>query len=300
MKMKRISIEPELILLGRYSLQGFAGGLIAAMALMLLYLIRGLTLGSFIVVFWGAVPMVVAGVLGVFKAIPFWAVNCFKRSPLRARTRIILGGIVSTSLWVFLLIREGAAPVETLVLSSIVVFLLSLPTSLLIGSRVRAGRFFTSGSIGGLPLRLISTGGLLFCVLAVACWQLLGEDVQQDIMFRYFPLLYFSLSLYLTFRPPRKAVLLITALGLNVPLVLALRFGDKFQTDYGWVKGESTALFILCLALLTVWAFFITTQPNVASKKALRAESSYAMLREADSNYQCLGSRFAEWQQRVV
>lgn len=299
MKTKRVHIEPELILLGRYSLQGFAGGVIAAMALMLLYLLRGLNVESFIVVFWGAVPMVVAGFLGAIKAIPFWAVNCFKRTPLRARTRV-LSGIVSTSLWLFLLIREGSAKDKVFFISGIVVFLLSLPTSLLIGSRVRTGKFFTSGSIGGLPLRLISTGGLLFCVLAVACWQLLGEDVHQDIMFRYFPLLYFSLSLYLTFRPPRKTVLLITALGLNVPLVLALRLGDKFQTEYGWVKGETTALFILCLALLTVWALFIATQPNVATKKALRVERSYAMLREGDPDHQCLGSRFAEWQQRVV
>jgi len=175
------SCKPELISLGRCMLQGLVGGILAAMALILLYLIRGLTPNSFIVVFWATVPLVIGGFLGAIKAIPFWAVNCFRQSLLPVLVRIIVGGFVPTSLWIFILIREGQASIETLVISSGVVFLLSLPTSLLIGSRVRVGKFF-SYSLGGLPLRLLSTIALLFCVLACASWQLLGVDIQQDIV----------------------------------------------------------------------------------------------------------------------
>src|ERR1700741_519546 len=149
------SCKPELILLGRCMLQGFVGGILAAMALMLISFIRGLSLERFGVVFWCAIPLVIGGVLGAIKAIPFWAVNCFRRSPLPLLARVIMGGCVSKSLWTFLLMREGQVPYAFLVISSGVVFLLSLPTSLLIGSRVRVGKFFTFRT-GGLPLRLLS------------------------------------------------------------------------------------------------------------------------------------------------
>src|SRR6185503_5274069 len=155
------SCKPELISLGKCMLQGFVGGILAAMALMLLFLICGTRLDSFVVVFWAVIPLVIGGFLGVIKAIPFWAVNCFRRSPLPVLARIILGGSVSTSFWVFLLIIDGGATYEFIFISGGVVFLLSLPTSLLIGSRVRVGKFFAF-RIGGLPLRLLSTGALLF------------------------------------------------------------------------------------------------------------------------------------------
>ena len=150
------SCKPELISLGKCMLQGFVGGILAAMAVML-YLLRGWSLEHFGVVFWLAIPLLIGGVLGAIKAIPFWAVNCFRRSPLPVLARIILGGSVSTSFWVFLLIIDGGAPYKAIFISAGVVFLFSLPTSLLIGSRVGVGRFFTLRT-GGLPLRLLSTG----------------------------------------------------------------------------------------------------------------------------------------------
>lgn len=296
-----VSCKPELISLGRCGLQGFVGGILAAMALLLFYNIRGLNWASFIVVFWAAIPLIAAGMLGAIKAIPFWAVNCFRRSPLPVVARIILAGIISTSLWLFLLIREGHASIETLIISSGAVFLLTLPTSLLIGSRVRVGKFFTF-RIGGLPLRLLSTGALSFCLLAVTIRRLLGVDVQQDIMFRYIPLVYLSLCLYLTFKPPRKTVLLIMALSLNLPVALALHLGNKFESDYGWHSGENTALFVFCTLLLAAWAIFIAAQPSV-SEKVLRAEilpARAALPPGRDPDHQCLGSRFADWHERVA
>jgi len=277
-------------------LQGLVGGVLAAMALMLFYLIRGLNLERFGVVFWLAIPLVIGGFLGAIKAIPFWALNCFLKSSLRVVPRIIIGGIGSTSLWVFILILDGGASNLTVVISTGVVFLLSLPTSLLIASRVRVRKFFTP--LGGLPLRLMSTIALLFCVLACASWQLLGVDVQQDIMFRYFPLVYFSLSLYLTIKPPNQTVLLIAALSLNAPLGYVLTVSNEFQSDYGWHSGETTALRVFCVALLIAWAIFIPT-----AKKRLRIDippARTAIACECDPDHQCLGSRFAEWQQRAA
>jgi len=296
------SCKPELISLGKCMLQGFVGGILAAMALMLFLLICGTRLDSFFVVFWAVIPLVIGGFLGVIKAIPFWAVNCFRRSPLPVLARIILGGSVSTSLWVFLLFLHEGASNKTRVIGAGVVFLLSLPTSLLIGSRIRVGKFF-SYRIGGLPLRLLSTGAILFCMLAVATWRMLGVDVQQDIMFRYFPLVYFSLSLLLTFKPPRKLILLLIALSLNFPLVLGVRLASKFQTDYGWNSGESTAIFVCCTLSLAAWAIFIATQPTVSSKRDLCTvipPARPAIACECDPDHQCLGSRFAEWRQRVA
>lgn len=290
------SCKPELILLGRSMLQGFVGGILAVMALLLSFNIGGVLWDSFIVIFWAAILLVIAGVLGAIKAIPFWALNCFLRSPLRVVPRIIMGGVVSTSLWMFW-ISDGHTSNGFIVLSSGAVFLLSLPTSLLIGSRVRVGKFFSFG-IGGLPLRLLSTCALLFCVLACTSWRLLGEDVQQDVMFRYFPLVYFSSSLYLTIKPPHKTVLLIAALGLNAPLGMVLTLSNEFQRDYGWYSGETTALRILCITLLAAWAIFIPT-----AKKRLRIDTSHAtpaIACERDPHHECLGSRFTEWQQRVA
>jgi hypothetical protein len=323
MKTNRVSFNPELITLGKYMLQGLVGGIFAALALMLFYLIRGLNVASFFVVIWAVVPMVVGGVIGVIKAIPFWALNHFLRSPLPPLARVIVGGFVPTSLWLFFLIREGEANKEVVVISSCVVFLLSLPTSLLIGSRVRPERFFTAGSnvflkngiykrlsvtdpslvLGRLPLRLLSTGALLFYVLAVACWQLLGEDVQQDIMFRYFPLLYFSLSVYLTFRTPRKTILIILALTLSVPLLLAIYFSTNFCEDYGWGTDEYLTLLIIPTMLLAAWTIFVGTQLSVSlstGQRAILSDKRPAIDGKPDHDHQCLGSRFTEWQQRAA
>ena len=49
-------------MLGKCMLQGFAGGVFAAMALLLFYNFCGLNIASFNVVFWAAIPLVVAGV----------------------------------------------------------------------------------------------------------------------------------------------------------------------------------------------------------------------------------------------
>ena len=150
------SCKPELILLGRYMLQGFGGGMIAVMASMLLCLLRGVRLESSIALVWAAVFLVIGGFLGAIKAIPFWALNCFRRSPVPVGARIIVGGVVSTSFWLFLLICDGGAPNSALLISCGVIFLYSLPTSLLIGSRVRIEKFF-SLFFGGLSLQQPST-----------------------------------------------------------------------------------------------------------------------------------------------
>lgn len=147
------SCKPELILLGRYMLQGFVGGMIALMASMLLCLLRGVRLESSIALVWAAVFLVIGGSLGAMKAIPFWALNCFRRTPLPVGARIIMGGVVSTSFWLFLLVCDGGAPNSTLLISSGVIFLYSLPTSLLIGSRVRVEKVFSLLSRGLSPNR---------------------------------------------------------------------------------------------------------------------------------------------------
>ena len=143
------SCKPELISLGKCMLQGFVGGILATLAVILFLLVRGLRPESLSQVLWGALPLTLGGFLGAIKAIPFWAVNCFRRSPLRVVARITLGGIGLTSLWLWLLIAEDHLPIETLVVNAGLMFLLSLPTSLLIGSRT----FFTS-RVGGLPNRI--------------------------------------------------------------------------------------------------------------------------------------------------
>ena len=150
MKTHTASCKPELILLRRCMLQGFVGGILAAMAVMLFYFTRGRKPESFIVVFWLAIALVIGGFWGALNAIPFWALNCFRRSPLPVLARIIMGGFVSTPLWWILLIGDGGATYETIAISSGFISLLSLPTSLLIGSQLQAGKFF-SFRIGGLP-----------------------------------------------------------------------------------------------------------------------------------------------------
>ena len=137
------SCKPELISLGKCTLQGFVGGILATLGVMLFLLLRGLRPQSLSQVLWGTLPLTLGGFLGAIKAIPFWAVNCFRRSPLRVFARIMLGGIGLMSLWLCLLIVEDNLPIETLVVNAGLMFLLSLPTSLLIGSRFP---FHVSGS----------------------------------------------------------------------------------------------------------------------------------------------------------
>ena len=305
MKTNHIFFDPDLISLLKCMLQGFVGGVFGAMVLMLLYLIFGSSPASFIVVLWAVVPIFVGGVLGTIKAIPFWTVNHLIKSPLSPLARVVAGGFVPTSLWLFVLIREGAATNETIIINAGVVSLITLPTSLLIGSGVRPEKFFMIGctdhpvALGRLPLRLLCTGALLFCVLAVASWQLLGEDVQQDVMFRYFPLVYFSLSLFLTFKAPPRTVLLIISLGLNAPLIAGLYMSNEFQVDYGWVKGQYAGLIILCTMVLAAWAVFVATQLSVSSKKVLRTYLAPAFPRQRNLDHQCLGARFLEWHEHV-
>ncbi len=321
---KRVSYQSKEPGIGTYIFQGFAGGMLVGYLLMLLVLIGWPSPVNFVVMLYVCVPMFVVGGLGTIKAIPFWALNRFLGFRLPVLARIISGGFLPTSLWLFLLIREGKASDETLLISTGAVFLLSLPTSLLIGSRVRPWEFFTYGSmvfrengiyrrhtvtdapviLGGLMLRIIATGGLLLSVLVVACGrELIGKDIWKDFIFYYFPMFYFALSVYLTFRSPRKSVLLILGVILNVPLGLPLYLGSKFFIEIGWQAEDSTALFLVCTIFLAAWTGFIATQLSVTSKKDLLTDISHAthaMTQERDPGHQCLGSRFADWQERFV
>ena len=282
MNTRSLPFELEQTARGTFLLQALAGGMLVGFLFMEFMVLRS-SPGPyfFLLIPYLAIVIAASGVLGVLVGIPLWAMYRLTKIRMTAPVRIAITSISLTLL--VSLLQYLFTP--TYLLSVVVIpicLLISLPVALLVGSRVQPGLFFTFWSIelhqnglrrrsrltdiglitGVLPLRLLSAIGLICSLFAAAAvlpvLPRMDQSVADEVLFGPGALVYFVLTIYLTFRSPGESVLLAIGLLINVPVVLLIL---RYFTGYSGtsVVGDPLGV-IVCMFLLALWAIFIVTR----------------------------------------
>jgi hypothetical protein len=158
-----------------------------------------------------------------------------------------------------------------------------LPTTLLVGSRVKPWALFTFGSITGfqknvqtriesksvlatfgtLPLRFLSLTVLGLWILKFFCERRLDADLRAAALMFLMPVVYPALSALVTFRSPRKLTLLMIGISINLPhgLISTAAFANSSNTS--WVSQLPGNVNLICLAFTLAWALFLIARLSV-------------------------------------
>lgn len=200
-------------------------------------------------------------------------------------------------------------------------FAVGIPVALLVGSRVKPWEIFTFGSIaagevdhragsrsilatlGTLPLRFLSITAsvllLLYLPPEFARAANIGE-VLLVILFLGVVGFYPIFSAYLTFRSPRKIVLVVIGVVLNFPIALVWFFTFR---EYLQTPIEKVFIYVaISGSFLLAWVIFVIARlgAKLSPAPSLSISNNKSIAAAPNLDHQCLGSRFAEWQQRVA
>lgn len=291
------SFQLEQTFPGVFLLQGWFGGVLAALVYVVamcvwdeyVRLSDALSLTLFMV-YW-------ISILGLIKATIMWAPYRLARVQPHALTRV---AIASTATGLFALATAylfGTGRPNDVFAWTLTLLLGGLPTAILIGSNVKPWELFTFGSIGGerpqsvwrtfatLPLRFLSLGAAAVWVMMFACERGIDKSDFNVIAGFAVPLIYLLFSAYLTFRSPRKTILLVLGVVLNLPIVFFAYPNYPYRA----------VLFI------AAWIVFLAARLSVRTHPVFITDLSEALLRAHEArSHDCLGSRFVEWRQRVA
>jgi hypothetical protein len=222
---------------------------------------------------YGAIFFMTPGAfMGAFISVLVWLASHISRRRLNVLQRTILIAGVATLLGVAFSffnpsVREQWSPLETIGMS--VVF--CAPIVLIAGSRIRPGHLIVLGveqrnkryNLGdwlaypvGFVLRIASILGLFQAVLVLAMWvsagpnDLLGDPASGDVGAIIVAVLYFFLSSYFSIATPRKALVVPTAMLVNLPLVVLLAYVKQVNSD------AAQYLLYALLWFLWLWGFY--------------------------------------------
>ena len=293
-------------------LGGYVAALIGAIAWRKTDFVRTLGLTN-LTVFTGAI-------FGVIKATLMWGVVRLTGIQYRAFTRV-----AATSILAFLIIAAlgWQFDFDENFLPGCLIWSLSvgIPVALLVGSRVKPWEVFTFGSIAGatvnkqspasnilrtlltLPLRFMSIGAIALLLL-YATPKIEVYDIDRILLVTLFltVLLFYPLfSAYLTFRSPGKIALFVLGLVSNFPVILlsVACYRDYLRNPR---SGEPLFNLVVCSSFIVAWAIFLVarlsakTSPAPSLKIVDRKSIEYAK----NLDHECLGSRFADWRERVA
>jgi hypothetical protein len=199
----------------------------------------------------------------------------------------------------------------------LIAFVSSLPTALLVGSGVKPWELFTFGSIavkGGrlgsrsilktlatLPLRFLSMLALAEWILFFACQRVKGPFHNVIVVTFSVPVVYLFYSAYMTFRSPRRIVLLISGIGMSLPFAL-IAFRAYWIYFATWPAKELLIKGVIASACVVIWALFLIARLSLRTSHAIPVSVLNELLSRRANNpaHHCLGSRFLEWQQRMA
>jgi len=159
----------------------------------------------------------------------------------------------------------------------------ALPTTLLVGSRVKPWALFTFGSITGfrkkvqtrigstnvwatlatLPLRFLSITVLVVWIMKFSCEHKLDADVTSAAGLFLTPIVYPALSAYVTFRSPRKLTLLMMAIAINLPHGPISTAAFPSSSNISWIDQLPQHVNFICLAFTVAWALFLIARLSV-------------------------------------
>jgi len=334
MKRTNRPFQLEQTVPGTFFFQGLAGGLLGGFLL-----IAGLTLWSdhpsrdwlmFLTPFY----LITVGTIGIVQAALIWGTYRLTRIqlgvPARLAITIFCIGLVS-----FLIaLKQENVNERNFAIGAGVTFLIFLPVALLVGSSIKPWELFTFGSIangknanrsgsrsvlatfGTLPLRFMSILALCFWILTNACereptdvydarWGVAYAFPKIDISMALIlglPVIYLLFSIYVSFRSPRKVVILISGLVINIPLVFIAFYSNYSHVIYIQGNWWSEAFFMIksgCTWFLIAWGIFLASRLSVRLNNIVAVAPVNALQSELrNQSHHCLGSRFMEWQER--
>lgn len=313
---------------GAFFFQGLAGGILAGFLL-----IVGITLWDDHphldwLIFFTPFYLVIVGTIGVVQATLIWGTYRLTKIQLRAPARVAIT-IFCIGLINFLIaLKQGNVNEMNFAIGAGVTFLTLLPIALLVGSSIKPWEFFTFGSIatgkhanrsgsksvlatlGTLPLRFMSTFALIFWIVTNASererqddsgkWEAVYTfppiDVSMALVLAI-PVIYLLFSLYVSFRSPRKIVLLISGLAINIPLGFIAFYANAIYIEGNWWSEAFFMIKTASIWFLIAWALFLASRLSVRLNNIVEAGPVNALQSELrNQTHHCLGSRFLEWQ----
>ena len=313
--MKTKSFQLEETVPGSFFFQGLAGGMLGGFIFVLLialWVLEHPHPDRVIVI--TPVFMIMGAIFGVVKAAFLWGAYRVTGLQIRVLTRVAATAI-STGLVCWGLHYMAGPNNEEFALGMGIAWLTTLPVALVVGSRVKPWEFFTFGSIatsdgnrvgsrsvpatlGTLILRFLSIYAAIVWILIFVC--------QRHVARPYFPtellfsvaLLYYLVSTYLTFRSPRKPVLLAIAILLNLPTAFLFLISYEINFNHeSW--GEDIPWMVNMSGMfLIAWLIFLVARLCVGLRTPTRTvpvRPPVVFYPHKESDHHCLGSRFSEW-----
>ena len=320
MRTKSLPFQLERTTGGAFAVQGFAGGMLLGFILMVALLIAFPAPNDRIIFLYIYPIMAVTGFFGLIKSIPFGFMYHVFGIRMRAPVRVAASTVSLTLLTSYFAYRPFEDP-RTLATIAGWCFLISLPTALLVGSRVRPWKILTYWRVtfrkrgikerlrsshtlailGVLPLRVLSLGALGIGIAVTAATWSTGElDFTRRALWLVVPIICFAVSAYVTFSSPSQFVLLALAFVINVPMTyLAIEHINVPESVWNNSSIPMT-LGIAYTSFICAWTAFVATRFVVEPKDFLPADARAYLKVNNKQDHDCLGSRFLEWREHAA
>jgi hypothetical protein len=317
--MQSKSFQLEQTVPGSFFFQGIAGGLLSGFICLL-------TIGLWVkedspsdwVIPLTPVYMIMGAIVGVVQATLIWGAYRITGLQLRVLTRVAATTICIALISAFIYYKQGITNNTQFATGVGIWWLAALPVALLVGSLVKPWEFFTFGSLatsngtsirsrsvlatlGTLPLRLLSIFAIVVWILTFACLRYIKIDVVDRRLLFAAPLLYFAASTYLTFRSPRKRLLLVIGILLNVPTAFLFYLSHEISFSRDSFGEEIPWLVQMSGMFLIAWAIFLVARMCAGLRtRTVPVRAPVVFYPHTESDHHCLGSRFSEWHQQVA
>ncbi len=319
MNSKPGSFQLEKTVPGAFLMQGLMGGVLGGFVAAIIAGIAWDKNNFVMTLDLTALAVFTGGIIGLVKATLMWGIVRLTGINYPAISRVTTTSILAT---LFTVVIGRQFNFEENFLRGCMVWSLSvgLPIALLVGSGVKPWKLFTFGSIadgdvyrrsgrnilatwGTLPLRFMSMAAIALLLLYITSqYRWVGlDDFLVMILFMSIVVFYPAFSAYVSFRSPRKIVLLILGLVINFPVtliwIIAFREYLKERPDrYSFMFAGISSLFIVA------WVIFLVARLSVKVNRvpSLSISNNKSIADAPNLDHQCLGSRFVEWQQRAA
>lgn len=321
MYLKSVPFHLEKTVPGTFMMQGLLGGMLGGFVAALIAVVAWHENDYEAVFQLASYAMITGGIVGVIKSTLMWAVYILTKIRLTAATRVsatsILAAIVIAVMGRYLEFDDGF-------LRGFLVWALSvgIPIALLVGSSIKPWEIFTFGSIavgdafdrrsgsrsilrtlGTFPLRFLSIGTLALFLLYLAT-QATDIHLPGEILggFLFFVIVgaYPFFSAFVSFRSPRKTVLIACGVILNIPIALIGLFYYGLYDKAYWLGEFPLIISAFCGSFIVAWLIFLVARLSVRINSALSISNNKSIADAPSLDHQCLGSRFAAWQHHEV
>ena len=321
MRTKSLPFQLEEATGGAFAVQGLAGGMLLGFISTVALLIAFPHPTNMEIVFLLYPIMVATGLFGLIKSVPFGFMYHVLGIRMRTPVRIAAGTISLTLFASYFSYQQFDNDPWLLPAIAGTCFLISLPTALLVGSRVRPWEILTYWRVtfrthgikerlrskgilamwGVVPLRLLSLGGLVIWIVATAAvWSLGIKPVTEAVLFYVIPITYFAVTAYLTFSSPSQFVLLALALVVNLPISYMSIFGYTIFPEGYWIHETPFFLAVADTIFICAWVGFVIARFVVNPNDFLPPVARGYLKVGNKQHHDCLGSRFLEWREHAL